>query len=501
MKSEVKLKDYFQLGNHESQNTFIADEDGEEIPAISLNEFTEESSPGSGTDKVITGIEEYQTKTLSRQTARFFNLANCDVFSKSPSNMNYVMGAEGFISTMMQGLKELIEKIIKFIMGGVNWLIESGKALLGLSANTERREKQAKDVINTQKDMANYLRSVGFPEGLLNLENFMEHLSPDYTEAFKAVHCDTVNSKNHLDTLNDTVDSLLDLQKELSKRSIFVSKSQSKIKDRIDKMYSDLQGNKVVDTNHWRDLLTSINEAVLELDFKRFETRALSIVERHYKKSGDEIQEIKNPEFAAGVNSLRVAIDGIKTKMNNAHPTLLARSALGMLDKIAAVRHTPSRVIHPNYIPLKFGNGADNANKMEFIERSVDENSKFSTQVYINYLAEVAKYVTVTKEINSMLQRCISEQQVYYTFIIKLNAGVVAFISGGLEAFAKHITAVNSNLPVEQRYVSVGKNLFASDDVADSFVSQMNQTFETLHKSGDLLQVKSRIDAFKKQME
>ncbi|UYE93485.1 virion structural protein [Shewanella phage FishSpeaker] len=502
MNPDIKLKDYLQLGNHESKNTFIGDEDGDEVEAISLNEFNDESKPGSGTDRVITGIEEFRARVLSRQTAQFFNLKNAEGYAKKATEMNFVMGNEGFISSMMEGIKSIIEKIVKFIMGGVNWLIEAGKSLLGLSANAERKEKQAKDTIHAYKDMENYLRSKGFPESVLSLENCVKHLSPDYKKAFELIQCDQIAAKGHFDNLFATSSALNVLQKDLSKHSIFVAKTQTKIKERIESLYDDLVKDKGDATSHrYLDLAASINEAITELNFTQFESRLTAIIDRHYKKVGDKVNEIQNPEFAATVNRMRLYVNSIKEKMNRARPDQLIEGALVEMDKLAAVRGNPSRQIIPaqTFIDYRKFNNVASA-KLQYIETSFFEKSSYLTHQFVAYLAETAKYVTLSGEINLLIKQCINEQLVYFNFFTRLSYDMTIFFEKGMEAFVTHLTAINSNLAEKDRFVSMGKKIFESDEVADSWTSQINQTLETLHKNGDLLNVQSRIKAFKLQM-
>lgn len=168
--SNSPVSSYFQLS--EPNDSFQPGEDGQ---LIDLDEVFEATDQGTKT-AMVQGMEAMTLGKFSREYAVKMGLKDPHRFDPFPSQRNSVIGAEGFFSTIYDGLKGFIEDIIKYIRMALNWVANTVKGIFGFR-KSERIEKAIDESLDSlRQEFKTVLTGLGFPGHEYDLETFIGKL-------------------------------------------------------------------------------------------------------------------------------------------------------------------------------------------------------------------------------------------------------------------------------------------------------------------------------------
>jgi len=191
------LDDYFQLG--EPVNSY---QPGENKQKVDLTEYYKETGQDDATVMVM-GTEELNFGKLSRRTAILLKLKRSRAYDPFPTERNARMGAEGLITTIVDGFKTFIETIIKYIRMAIDWVVDTIKGIFGFRKSA-RIEKAIDDNLDAmKKEFEATLLGLGFPVSEYNVEKFVGELKPGQDRKLQLVML-----KNKLEGDKEAIDGL-----------------------------------------------------------------------------------------------------------------------------------------------------------------------------------------------------------------------------------------------------------------------------------------------------
>lgn len=148
---------------------------GENGQLVDLDEYYEETGQDVS-DRMIQGTESFGLGKVDRQLCAVLGVEGYQQMDPFPSQRNAVMGAEGFFSKVVEGFKEFIENIIKYIRMAFDWVANTVKGIFGFR-KSERIEKAINNSLDSMKqEFTTALNGLGFPSAEYNLERFIGKL-------------------------------------------------------------------------------------------------------------------------------------------------------------------------------------------------------------------------------------------------------------------------------------------------------------------------------------
>lgn len=164
------LDDYFQLGD--PTDSYIP---GDNKQKVDLTEFYSETGQAKSTVMVM-GTEELSLGKLSKRTAALCGLKNVGSYDPFPSERNARMGAEGLITTIVEGFKSFIETIIKYIRMAIDWVVDTIKAIFGFRKSARITKAIDDELGNMKNEFETTLKALGFPVAEYSVEKYIGEL-------------------------------------------------------------------------------------------------------------------------------------------------------------------------------------------------------------------------------------------------------------------------------------------------------------------------------------
>lgn len=241
--SERHVDSYFQLGNNKDVD---ASRPADDDQRIDLDEFFSTDEQTKVTS-MVTGVEQFfATGRLSRQTAQLFNLANVSQMDPIASAANARLGGEGFISSIIDGFKKIIETIIKYIKMAITWISSTVKTLLGF----QKTERQVKEIEKRCGDMHNefvsLMRGLGFPEEYMDIEKFIGELPNNLSHADQVILLKNrlMSNEEAIKALIEATPLLIEATEVVVDASSRITKASAALHDTIRKAHHELKGKR-----------------------------------------------------------------------------------------------------------------------------------------------------------------------------------------------------------------------------------------------------------------
>lgn len=178
MSKEVEndlLDDYTQIGAGEPTDSF---REGTGKQLIDLSEYYS-TTEQDGVNTMVTGAEAFKTGKVSRSDIVALRLPDGYKYDPFPTERNALMGAEGFVATVVEGFKKIIESVIKYIKMGVDWVIAQVSGFFGYRKSARQRAEVAKKLPSLEQEFHNIMKSMGLDSSIYDFDSLTDHLSGD----------------------------------------------------------------------------------------------------------------------------------------------------------------------------------------------------------------------------------------------------------------------------------------------------------------------------------
>ena len=169
------LETYKQWDNGHPEDAYVP---GNSKQRVDLTEFYEETNQEHATT-MVTGSEALNLGVMSRRFAQYLKVPNASNFDPFASQRNAVAGQEGFFGTVMDGFKEFIENIIKYIRMAFDWVYDTIRGILGFRKSTRINAAVNSSLGEMKQEFTTTLTGLGFPSDQYSVENFLGDLPPN----------------------------------------------------------------------------------------------------------------------------------------------------------------------------------------------------------------------------------------------------------------------------------------------------------------------------------
>lgn len=169
------LGTYKQWDNGHPEDAYVP---GENKQRVDLTEFYEETNQEHATT-MVTGSEALNLGVMSRRFAQYLKVPGAANFDPFASQRNAVAGQEGFFGTLMDGFKEFIENIIKYIRMAFDWVYDTIRGILGFRKSSRINKAVNGSLDDMKQEFSTTLTGLGFPADHYNVENFLGDLPPN----------------------------------------------------------------------------------------------------------------------------------------------------------------------------------------------------------------------------------------------------------------------------------------------------------------------------------
>ena len=155
---------------------------GENKQRVDLTELYEETNQDHATT-MVTGSEALNLGKMSRRFAQYLKVPGAANFDPFASQRNAIAGQEGFFGTVMDGFKEFIENIIKYIRMAFDWVYDTIRGILGFRKSSRINAAVNSSLGEMKQEFATTLTGLGLPSNEYNVENFLGDLPQNVNRA------------------------------------------------------------------------------------------------------------------------------------------------------------------------------------------------------------------------------------------------------------------------------------------------------------------------------
>jgi hypothetical protein len=204
------------------------------------------------TNELVEGLERYiNQKILGKREMELAGVKGGENFDPLPSRRNAVLGGESFLTAVKDGFLKIIDFIIKFIKGAVNWVIERIKVLLGFS-KTKAEIKACDDArSDMEKEVKSTLSGFGINPSFYSLDQLVESAPRgiDRVEMIKYLSAKSKNETEMAKALTGVIPDLTTLTRKLRDSSDSLTKRYKRFKVVLEDTRKKLAANRVGDAD------------------------------------------------------------------------------------------------------------------------------------------------------------------------------------------------------------------------------------------------------------
>lgn len=248
------------------------------------------------TNELVEGLERYiNQKILGKREMELAGVKGGENFDPLPSKRNAVLGGESFITAVKDGFLKIIDFIIKFIKGAVNWVIERIKVLLGFS-KTKAEIKACEDArSDMEKEVKSTLSGFGINPSFYSLDQLVESAPRgiDRVEMIKYLSAKSKNETEMVKALTGVIPDLTTLTRKLRDSSDSLTKRYKRFKVVLDSTRKKLAANNVGDADGY-ELSKAIKDVmVISEDYGDVVASLSAVVSKLYGVNLDDSKILK----------------------------------------------------------------------------------------------------------------------------------------------------------------------------------------------------------------